>query len=327
MKKIWLFSGNFLLLFCLSKAQLSTGVTPIRFCKPGVSGMLPGKGLEIFHEVVPGYNLSSPIGEDQNVTHTDRVQYSYQWGVKLKIPVVLRDDFTLLLDTKYAQQKYNFASDRSINTELHQTLTEETLQTLRLGMIGLKPLNADSYLVGQISVGWNSNEYEDFPLSVANSVINLTLLYGKKIHRNLEWGVGIAQTLQFGTYRAYPVFMLNQTFNNKWGLEMVLPKEAFIRRNFNEKTALKIGVELDGSNYNLQVDETTRQYLQLRQGFLRAKAQLEWQLAPMVWTSFETGYIFPVSFRHTYPEVSPSFRSTQENSWYTGISISLRAPR
>ena len=234
--------------------------------------------------------------------------------------------FTLLLDTKYSQLSYSFAQQQQLGTELHQTLTEESLQTLRVGMIGLRPLNSDSYLVGQVSVGWNSNEYEDMSLGIDNSVINMTFLYGRKLHRDLEWGVGIAQTLQFGSYRVYPVFMLNQTFNDKWGLEMVLPKEAFLRRNFTKKIALKLGAELDGSNFNLQVNETTRQYLQVRQGFLRAKAQLEWQLAPMVWTSFETGYIFPISFRHTYPEVSPSFRSNQENSWYTGISVSIRAP-
>ena len=327
MKRRCLFSG-ILLLFCsYLKAQVGTELTPIRFCEPGVSGMLPGKGLEIYQEIVPGYNLSTPVSLGSDRTLTDRVNYSHQWGIKLKIPVVLRDDFKLLVDTKFAKQNYSFLSSESLEVKLHQNLETQTLNTLRVGLLGLKPINSTSYLVGRISLSVNSNTYEDLELGWGSSAVNVTFLYGKKTRSNKEWGVGITQNVQFGRYAIYPVFMFNQTYNEKWGLEMVLPKEAYVRRNFGSSTALKMGAELDGSTYNLLLNQGDQGHIRLRQGFVRAKAQLEWKLVPMVWMSVQTGYIFPIAFDYSYSDQTVSILSTQESSWFSGISISLRAPQ
>ena len=289
--------------------------------------MLPGKGLEIFHEVVPGYNLSSPLAIDSDQTRTERVNHSYQWGAKLKIPVVLRKDFKLLVDSKFAKQNYSFVSSESLQANIHQSLESQSLKTLRVGLLGLKPLNATSYLVGRVAVSMNSNTYEDLDFGLSSSVVNLTFLYGKKTRPDLEWGVGLSQNVQFGRYAIYPVFMFNRTYNEKWGLEMVLPKEAFLRRNFGQKVAVKMGAELEGNTYNLLVNQSAGGHLRLRQGFLRTKAQAEWKLAPMVWMTFQTGYIFPITFNYTYSEQAPSLLTTQESSWFTGLSISLRAPQ
>ena len=53
-------------------------------------------------------------------------------------------------------------------------------------------------------------------------------LYGNSkeyIDRNPKksWGVGIAYSYTFGDPLLFPVFVYNQTFTQKWGIEALLP--------------------------------------------------------------------------------------------------------
>ncbi len=318
----------FCMLPCCIKAQLNKGNKSSHLCAPGVSGMAPGKGLEIFHEYLPGYQLASPVSSQSVQPIRDYVNYSTLWGVKLKIPVLLKPQTKILLDTKYSKQRFNFQNQEILDNPFHEELGAKSLQNFRLGAIISHSIDESHYWAGRVAVSYNGSDFDEIYPGVESTNMSAIFLYGIKKHAHKEWGVGLAQALQFGQYRAYPVFMYNHTFSDKWGLEMLLPKEAYIRHNFSKSLISRAGLSLAGNNYNLvSGEESQREWIQLQQNFVRLELEVEKKVAPMVWLSLQTGFLEPVSWRYTTIDTDTPLVGNMGRSFYTRAAISLRLPQ
>ncbi len=290
--------------------------------------MAPGKGLEIFHEYVPGYRLASPESSTLSQTVRDQVDNSSLWGIKLKAPIVIRAKTKVLLDAKYSQQRFQFEDGRPLLNPFHENLGTKSLQSFRLGAIISRSVNETQYWAGRIATSYNGSDFDQIYPSIESTTTSAVFMYGFKKSPVREWGVGVAQTLQFGQYRVYPLLMYNRTFSDSWGLEIVLPKEVYMRHNFSDLMIARAGISLDGNNYNLLSGQgSAQEWVQLRQNFLRLELGLERKLTPMLWMSFQTGYLQPVTWEYAAFDGDAPLRGTMDRSFYTRFSISIRAPR
>lgn len=328
----------FLLFPCLLSGQdLELSPRPLKLCTPGVYGMAPGKGLELYHEWSPDYDLVSPgLVQHPNflsqsaATHVySEIRYRRRMGVKLAAPILLKPGLKLILRGKYQRESFQFAAIPAVENTLHQPLAQHASQILRLELIGVKPLDERHYIALRSSAAVGSNSLGSASYTPGQSTYTLTALWGKKTDAYTEWGVGLAQSLRFGEYMAYPVFLYNKTFSPKWGLEMLLPARVALRHNLHTNTILSLESAVGGGAFQIFASDVhpLGQQFQFRESALRLSLMAEQQLLPMVWMEAAIGYNQPIGYKYVSSRVSDPVVSQLESSWFTRLSFSVRAPR
>lgn len=131
-------------------------------------------------------------------------------------------------------------------------LNENILHSMGVIASMFKPLNEKNYLILQANLDFNSA----FPrngVSPTSEALTLSgaAIYGWKSNERKMWGLGVSRTYRMGRPIVVPVFLWNQTFNDKWGTEIILPAKGFVRRNISAKSLLLAGYELEGNQYLL----------------------------------------------------------------------------
>jgi hypothetical protein len=146
------------------------------------------------------------------------------------------------------------------------------------------------------------------------------------------WGIGVSRTYRMGRPIIVPVLMWNQTFNNKWGTEIILPAKAFIRRNFSAKSLLLAGYELEGNQYLLPGANTGQQGgdIFLQRGEIKPRIQWERQVNNFIWLSAQAGARINGRFNFTNvyngKEENEIFRTNLGTPFYFNLSLNLISP-
>jgi len=71
-------------------------------------------------------------------------------------------------------------------------------------------------------------------------------------------GAGLARTYRAGRLLHVPVLFWNKTFNDKWGMELLLPARGFVRYNFSTTSMLQAGFELEGNQFLVRLPQTLK---------------------------------------------------------------------
>jgi hypothetical protein len=154
-------------------------------------------------------------------------------------------------------------------------------------------------------------------------------------------GFGLARTYRVGELNYIPVMLLNWTApNRKWGVEMLAPARAHVRKTLSARNILMFGYELEGNSYRvLRGDVNNELGYELRRGELRFRAVWETSMYQFIWMSLQAGYRYGYSFNvdNFAPSDKEFFRGffgdqpyAQENefkgTWYAQLSVNLVSP-
>lgn len=265
------------------------------YCTPGLSGMTPSKGISYEKNIAPSYRLTSVSnlgGEGGN--GSDRVEEQERLKLKLKVPVWNGDNLKIVLGFRYYKESFEFADDHTIDLSLHQDLASYNLRTLGSEINILKPFRGNNYLVvrGATTV---SGKFDDTKqLNRDYLSYSISSLYGNKFGKNLEMGLGLYYSNSLGIQSFYPVMLYNHNFNEKWGIEALLPKKLVLRRNINEKQLLSLQVTGETGRYFIPNTRTSmvNEPIDLRMEYTDAKIGLSYQreIFSIVWGGVDVGY-------------------------------------
>jgi hypothetical protein len=133
--------------------------------------------------------------------------------------------------------------------------------------------------------------------------------------------------------------MLNKTFNSKWGVEMLLPARAAVRRNFSAKSLMMFGYELEGQSYHLQranennlspmfySDATTNDW-ELRKSEIRARLSWDKSITDFIWFNVQAGAV--VNYRVAIDQDASQSEAWLDNNlgipFYFRFGIQLVSP-
>ena len=168
-----------------------------------------------------------------------------------------------------------------------------------------------------------------------------SILWGKRPNDRKQWAVGLTRTYRVGQLNFLPIVLYNWTApNRKWGTEILFPARVHVRKNFNARSLVMAGYELEGQSYRiggvaLPVDKE----LELRRGELRLRLEYQRQLMGFIWGTIQAGYRFNYSYNADYNEKDGAdffrgFVGTQEYAMinklggapYFNIGIHLVSP-
>ncbi|MFN6115119.1 MAG: DUF6268 family outer membrane beta-barrel protein [Flavobacteriales bacterium] len=276
-----------------------------RYSHPKVLDLSPQRFISVLWDAQGAYTMqSSPLGSwpeeaDAPVAEGSRANYTGGLRVQANIPVVSRNSIVWQMQANYWDVRYDLSPTfiTASSAGLHRILGDRGLRTTGLGTTVFKPLSETAFLILQASADLSGDYYLDDPQPLEYLRYNAAVVWGKRPHDRLQWGVGLSRTYRAGAINYIPVVMYNFTAaNRKWGTEILFPARAHYRRTFSARSLLLTGYELEGQSYRIQGLSTDAYSFEVRRGELRLRAEYQRQLKGFIWMSVQAGYRHDWSF-------------------------------
>ncbi|MFN3851499.1 MAG: DUF6268 family outer membrane beta-barrel protein [Spirosomataceae bacterium] len=295
------------------------------FCTQKVLYLSPTRFISVGYELQTPFDISSSnVVSSAKPLHSN---VSSARGLRLAFntPVISRSNFILSLGLTY----WNTSFDRGHHTsssEFKTNLFENGLRTTGVNATIFKPLNDKNFLIFQGNADLNGTYRNLNEINSKQMTYSAAAIYGWKKSDNLMWGIGAARTYRLGELIYVPVFMYNRTFNPKWGLEVLLPSRAAVRRNFGTTSMLLLGYELEGNTYYLGENNGY-----LRRGEIKPRISYERQIKNFIWLSAQAGMRVNGRF-NVFSTQNPAknelaiISNTLQNPFYFNISLNLVSP-
>lgn len=278
--------------------------TPLkRFCTNKITNLSPTRLVGISFDYLGGYTLASQAAT--GLSPTDATRYApynasvnRNSGLRLdaNIPVVSKNNIIANLTASYWESRYDM-DEGTINSSHQIALNhaQHPLRTTTLGTLIFKPLDEKHFLIFQAETALNGNyNFGDIKPDFGLMKYSATAIYGWKFDDNHNLGVGITRTYRGGSVLHLPVVLWNKTFNNRWGMELLLPARGHARYNFSTKSMLMLGYELEGQSYHVQSapgSNTTYGFsqMELRKSEIRARVSWDKSLTDFIWLNVQAG--------------------------------------
>lgn len=266
-------------------------------CRPGVIHKSPGKGASFTYSFNSDYRIRPPDVENSSKVHRDE-----RFDAKIKIPLVNKQRFKLLLGFQYTLERYHFEKIIPDNYPLFKRLNETDLKNTGIAAYIVCPVNHQYYTSFHLSTNWQGDYRSFVTLDNRFAVYRLAGVFGVKKRDNLEYGFGILVNKGFKNSSAVPFGFYNHTFNDHWGLETTLPTSIKVRYNFNEKRMVLVGTEFSSQTYAMNVYEPSSNPFTIngvekapyhyQRTSLDAVVMIYQQLTNWIWVQVKCGYGF-----------------------------------
>jgi len=267
--------------------------TPHGFTIPSILGMPRSKGLEIYQERVPTHQLTSQF-ETLDSSVTNSVRRAKSWMVKLRGPVINKDNFKLLVGLQYAQQEFAFKNPGGLKNYFHQSLQDKPLRSAGLTLYSIKSFIGNKYLAGRATFRFNG-DFKGGSLK-DHQKTSLSLLYGIKHHSYKTWGFGVSYSNSFGKSSVYPILFYKHKFKPKWAVEALLPISIRLLYTPNDKNVFYFSTKLEGDNYNINLEMFQSSALYLERADFKSFFTYEREIYDFVWVAFSTGVQLNLNF-------------------------------
>ncbi|MCB9266402.1 MAG: hypothetical protein H6558_15340 [Lewinellaceae bacterium] len=298
------------------------------YCQPGIRNTSRSKGLELAYSYFGGgaYKaqdslLSSPLTEFRNHNY---LKFS------LKAPLVNKDNLKVLLSYSYFAEVHDIKRFGPDFGQVFRELNGIKLKSATLGAIIAKSLGEYHYLAFRFRLAANGNYpglgryFED-----RYAIYKFYGIYGIKPSEDFEWGIGLAYSKSFRRNSIIPFLLFNRNLSDKWGIEAVLPANAFLRYNLGHGDILLLGVEYDSQSYRLTMPSLTngQSDFAMNHSEVLASARAEHKFADWIWGNFKFGYRFNFStdFEAKSPGTTP-FNVDPSNSFFFQVGFFLSPP-
>jgi hypothetical protein len=144
-------------------------------------------------------------------------------------------------------------------------------------------------------------------------------------------GTGIARSYRAGRMMYFPVLFWNKTFNDKWGMELLLPAKGYIRYNINTSNMIQAGFELEGNQFSMPIPSNQRDLFYIQRGELKPRIMWDKKITGFLWFSAQVGlrYNYRFDVMNTYDGKENNeryFTSKLGNPLYFNISLNLVSP-
>jgi hypothetical protein len=206
------------------------------------------------------------------------------------------------------------------------------LRTTGLNTTIFKPFDNRRFLIVQASADANGNYRGFSDLSSHHLTYSATAIYGWKKDDNLMWGLGLTRTYRGGNLLHIPVLLYNRTFNPMWGVEVIFPARATVRRNFGTSSLLSLGYELEGNSFFLSSGHATHLHdWYIRRSEFKPRINYERKLSGFVWLAVQAGMSVNWRFdvhksQNPLANEQPLFANQLRNAPYLNLSLNLVSP-
>lgn len=283
--------------------RVTVPVEGVKLCDPKLIGMARSKAFSISYGRIFDHSITSVSRDGSIGGDTAIVDRHNRFEVKGKFPIWNSPRLKIIGGIEYSFEEFNFKTDQEASEYgFYSNIQSKHLQSLGLNFNFLVPLTEVTY-TGFRATGDLNGDYTSEELPTSSFVkYSFSAVYGWKRCPTKSTGIGVFVNYTLGRRSIYPVFIYNNTFNKRWGIEAIFPAFVKARFNFSRKSILYFGYEVDGASYNLTIkDPPLANYasLQLRRSTVLGLLTYEQEIYDFLWIGISAGIRQPLSFNVT----------------------------
>jgi Domain of unknown function (DUF6268) len=274
---------------------------------------------------MPDVRLAYMLPASQNFT----VNKVAAIRAQVNIPVISTNKFIWQLGANYWGSRYTIENP---GTNLFaKALHEGTMTSAGINSTIFKPLNEKNFLILQGSTDANGifNNLSD--VNGKSITFSATAIYGWKTSEKNMIGAGLARTYRAGQIIHLPVLFWNKTFNDKWGMELLLPARGFLRYNVSTTNMFQVGFELEGNQFWMNLPNSMNGSVFIQRGEMKPRIMWDKKISGFIWLNAQAGlrYNYRFDVMNEYDARKESLRyftSNLGNPFYFNISLNLVSP-
>lgn len=281
------------------------------------------EGLGGFH--MPGIRLNS-MSPNLVESHVNQVS---SLRAQVNVPVISNSRVIWQLGANYWGSQFSFKNPNG--NEFARALNANSMLSAGINTTIFKPLNEINFLIFQASADMNGVFPSTKDINASALTVSGTAIYGwKKSEKNMI-GTGISRTYRAGQLIYVPVLLWNKTFNDRWGMELLLPARGFVRYNFSTSSMLQAGFELEGNQFWMPLAGSKNEEVFVQRGEIKPRIMWDKKLTGFLWFNVQAGmrvnYRFDVMDSYDAREDNQRyFTSKLGNPFYVNFSLNFVSP-
>jgi hypothetical protein len=300
-----------------------------RYATQKVLNQTPNRILSLAYEYQGGFAMPNvPFHPTFLAPQTFNANRLAGMRAQVNVPVVSNTKLIWQLGANYWRSAFDF-KENTANPFIAK-LETNGMHSAGITTTIFKPLNEKNFLIFQASADVNG-VFDGFDDMNSKAVtFSGTLIYGwKKSEKNMI-GVGVSRTYRAGQLIHVPVLLWNKTFNDQWGMELLLPARGHLRRNFSTSNILQLGFELEGNQYWMRTSSPNGQVF-IQRGELKPRVMWDKKIKGFIWFNAQAGlrYNWRFEVMNEYDARKDSqlfFRSKLTNPFYFSIGLNFVSP-
>jgi hypothetical protein len=282
-----------------------------RYATQKVINQSPTRIVSIGYEYHHLFQMNQ-VPQDAVATPSDyTIQNMSGFRAQVNLPVISNDKFIWQVGASYWGSAFAFKQKPS--SVFETALQKNGLHTLGLQSTFFKPLSEKNWLIVQVSGDLNTSVRKLSEVSANALTFSGTAIYGWKYSEKNMFGVGIARTYRAGALLHLPVIFWNKTFNDHYGMELLLPARGYIRRNFSTTSMLQLGYEIEGNQFQL-ANAGKNGDLFLQRGELKPRIMWDQKIAGFIWLNVQAG----LRYNWRFDVVKTAGSRTEADRFYQG---------
>lgn len=299
------------------------------YCSPGIYNKSKSRGIVFTYGWMNGGTFN-----EQDTAFTNQLsKYNRLESLefKLKAPLILKDNFKLLVGYQHFSEKFNFKNIGGDFTPVFRELNNQRLRSNSLSLIVSKPIDENKYLAFRFKYTSSGDYNSYFSFNSKYAIYKFLGLYAFKPNEDLEWGIGLALSKSFRRNNILPFILYNKNFNKHWGIEALLPGMIFGRYNFNQSNIFLFGAEYNSESFRIDINENSNP-TPLDYAYNHSEIILsgEWErrFSPWFWGSIKAGYQFNFSSEFKEKDLfTQGFNTNPTGAPFFNLSIFISPPK
>jgi hypothetical protein len=300
-----------------------------RFATPRVLNQSPLRIISIGYEYQFAFDMPSvPRYDSMGIPGNYRVNRVSGLRFQANIPIISHTKIIWQMGASYWHSGWNFDNTRS--NPFVAKLNEKGMHTAGINTFIFKPLNEKNFIVAQVSADVNGVFDRIGDVNSKAITYGGAILFGWKTSDKNAFALGLSRTYRAGQPIIVPTVLWNKTFNDRWGMELLLPARAHLRYNISPSNLLQLGYELEGNQFWMQTTSPNGQVF-IQRGELKPRIMWDKKLWGFFWLNLQAGlrYNWRFDVMNEYNSKKKSerfFSSALRNPFYIGINISFVSP-
>ncbi len=301
-----------------------------RYATQKVLNQVPQRILSIGYEYHGGFDMPGvKVGPMLPAFQDFRVQQVSAIKAQANIPVISTNKVIWQMGANLWSSK--FGIENPGNNLFASSLNNTSMTSAGINSTVFKPLNERNFLIVQASADMNGVFQNFSDVNGKALTVSGTLIYGWKTSEKNMIGTGISRTYRAGQILHIPVLLWNRTFNDRWGMELLLPARGHVRYNFSTTNILQMGFELEGNQFWMNQPGTSNGALFVQRGEMKPRIIWDRKISGFFWLSAQAGlrYNWRFDVMNEYDarkDTQRYFTSRLGNPFYFNISVNFVSP-
>ena len=273
----------------------TTNVTNNGYCIPALKGIPIGKGASFEYQRMPNISVATKDHTGDYEDSKNTIKSNSHIEAKLKIPIVNKSYLTILTGVKYTFEEFHFENLNENSNPFYRSFEDRALKSIGANLTIIKPTKSKKFWVLRASANVNG-DYDNNSSGNLSDYLKYSIspALGWKVNEHFSYALGMSYNYRFGSPLILPVIAINKNFNDKWGIEAILP--LIIKSRYIHNTGLNWlnTIEIEGASYKLNnIDESGLLHynnIHLHRSALQFTTRIEKRIAGWLWVASEAGF-------------------------------------